>query len=771
MGAHDPLLSKLLLYHRRTDVVLPLPRSALWRALAGWMAILLCLGVYWFELSQTHQSQLDEVEANVRLRAEQTVHALALQVSTMIEKLDYLTLQLGESWLAEDERTFRRTVAVAQGALPEGAVVQVAIADERGEILFSSLVPAGATAAATKVSIADRPHFAVHLKRVEPALHISHPVLGRISGQWTVQLSRPVLRDGQIRGVIVVSVSAEHLSQALREIFPDPADVALLLREDGAYIARSHLLEGVLGKKVPDDRSFLQDRAIRHGFYDVVAPVDGVERYYAWRRVPDRPLVVSLGLSKSVAMATVRDSVRSSGLYNLLTTVALLLAAQWITRLFLLKSRQTAALAEARERLDFALQGGGLGAWDWNCVTGENRCNAQWARILGYAPGEAAPNFATWYTNIHPGDRDRVHAALDAHLRGETRQYHATYRMLRRDGETIWVLDRGRVVARDESGMPLRAAGTLADITERHAVELALDAERLRLTTLLQRFPGGVLMEDATGRVTIVNRGMCELLGLGDDPDALQGLTHEALCARIGPQRAAWLHVPDARRDGERRRSVELTDGDGRTFEIDWVPIMRDDAQLGRVWLVRDVSDRKQRETMLATLASTDALTALPNRRSFMSSLEAATAALRSNPGRQGVLLMIDIDYFKRVNDTYGHAAGDRVLCHVASLIRNGLRQQDVAARLGGEEFSALLLAVGLEDARLLADRLRARIAESSAEIGEGGEDGVTVTVSIGLAALSSAGAEAVLKQADHALYAAKAGGRNQVRVYAGEQT
>ncbi|WP_341649562.1 hypothetical protein [Thauera humireducens] len=157
--------------------------------------------------------------------------------------------------------------------------------------------------------------------------------------------------------MIVVSVSAEHLSQALREIFPDPADVALLLREDGAYIARSHLLEGVLGKKVPDDRSFLQDRAIRHGFYDVVAPVDGVERYYAWRRVPDRPLVVSLGLSKSAAMATVRDSVRSSGLYNLLTTVALLLAALWITRLFLLKSRQTAALAEARERLDFALQG------------------------------------------------------------------------------------------------------------------------------------------------------------------------------------------------------------------------------------------------------------------------------------------------------------------------------------------------------------------------------------------------------------------------------
>lgn len=726
------------------------------------MAILLCLGLYWFQLFQTHQTQAAEVEANVKLRAAQTVHALALQVSTMIEKLDYLTLQLGQSWLAESERTFRRSVILAQEALPQGAVVQVAIANMRGDVVFSSLVPEEVTVPATRVSIADRPHFGVHLNRAVPALHISHPLLGRISGEWTVQLSRPVIRDGRLEGVIVLSVSAAHLSRALHDIFPDPADVALLLRDDGAYIARSHLLEGTLGKQVPADRDFLHEPAKPHGFYEAVAPVDGVERYYAWRRVKDRPLVVSLGLSKQSAMAAVRESERSSILYNLVTTAALLLAALWITRLLLLKSRQTAALTEARERLEFALEGGDLGAWDWNCVTGENRCNARWARTLGYAPGAVAPEFTTWDAHIHPDDRVQVHQALQAHLRGDTSHYHAKYRMVRRDGETIWVQDRGRVVAQDEDGRPLRVAGTLLDITERHSIEAVLDAERLRLTTLLKRFPGGVLMEDAAGRVTIVNRGLCELLGLGDDPGVLKGLTHDALCARLGPERAAWLHLPESGQDGERRRLVEHDAGDGRTFEIDWVPIMRDQVQLGRVWLVRDVSDRKQRETMLATLAATDALTALPNRRSFMSTLEAATSTLRSDPERQAVLLMIDIDYFKRVNDTYGHAVGDKVLCHVASTIRTGLRQQDVAARLGGEEFSALLLGVGLADAHVLADRLRARIAESAVETGEG--EPVTVTISIGLAALDSAGGESALKRADRALYAAKAGGRNQVR-------
>lgn len=571
-----------------------------------------------------------------------------------------------------------------------------------------------------------------------------------------------MIRDGRFEGVIVLSVSAAYLSGALHDIFPDPGDVALLLREDGSYIARSSMLKGALGEQVPAQREFLTSPSTLHGFYDAVASVDGIERYYAWRRVKDRPLVVSLGLGKQSAMAAVQESVRSSVRYNLVTTTALLLAALWITRLFLLKSRQSAALAEARDRLEFALEGGELGAWDWNCMTGENRSNARWAKTLGYEPEEVAPEFATWDAHIHPDDRLRVHEALQAHLRGDIDHYYAKYRMVRRDGETIWVQDRGRVVARDEDGRPLRVAGTLLDVTERHSIEAVLDAERLRLTTLLKRFPGGVLIEDAVGKVTIVNRGLCELLGLCDDPGMLKDLSHEALCARLGPQRAAWLQVPDVHDEGERRRSVEHDAGDGRTLEIDWVPIMRDHDQLGRVWLVRDVSDRKQRETMLATLAATDALTALPNRRSFMSTLESVVSSLRTNPERQAVLLMIDIDYFKRVNDTYGHAVGDEVLRHVASTIRKGLRQQDVAARLGGEEFSALLLGLGPGEAHVLAERLRARIAESAVETTDGGR--IAVTVSIGLAALDSVGGESALTRADCALYSAKSCGRNQVR-------
>lgn len=743
----------------------PLPRNAVRRAVAGWVAILICLGVYWFQLCRTHQTQIAEVEGNVKLRAEQTVHALALQVGTMIEKLDYVTLELGERWLVEDGQVFGRTVRVAQEALPEGAAVQVAVADARGDVVFSNLSADGAGASATKVSIADREHFTVHLSGANQGLYISHPVLGRISGQWTVQFSRPIVRDNRLEAVLVLSVSAAHLSRAMRDIFPDPADVALLLRDDGAYLARSYLLEGVLGTHVPPERAFLQETLSNHGFYEAVAAVDGVERYYAWRRVPDRPLVISLGLDKAGAMAMVQASLRSNRLYNLVTTVALLLAGLWITRLFLLKSRQAAKLELTGERLERALQGGDLGIWDWNCVTGENRCNTRWAQMLGYVPADVAHDFAAWDKCIHPEDRKAVHAALQAHLSGERDKYHAVYRIVRRDGEIRWVVDRGRVVARDEHGQPVRVAGTLLDFTERHAIEEVLDAERLQLTTLLQRFPGGVLMEDAAGKVTIVNRGMCDMLGLDCDPETLQGLPHAELCARCDPRRAIWLQAPDVRRAGERRRTVEHTDDEGRTFEIDWLPIKRDQQQLGRVWLVRDVSERKQREMQLATLAATDSLTALPNRRSFMSALEGASAAVRSHPEQPGALLMIDIDYFKRVNDTYGHAIGDQVLCHLSELIRQGLRQQDVAARLGGEEFAVLLLDIGLQTASALADRLRARIAAAAVNTEYGR---IAVTVSIGIARLDADDAEVALTFADRALYVAKRDGRNQVSVYSG---
>ncbi|MGN6828429.1 GGDEF domain-containing protein [Paucibacter sp. M5-1] len=161
-------------------------------------------------------------------------------------------------------------------------------------------------------------------------------------------------------------------------------------------------------------------------------------------------------------------------------------------------------------------------------------------------------------------------------------------------------------------------------------------------------------------------------------------------------------------------------------------------------------------------LARTDALTALPNRRQFFRAAESALAESRAS-GRPLALLALDVDHFKRINDSGGHQLGDTVLREVALCCRASLRDSDLAARIGGEEFALLLPGTGLAQAEQLAERLRLAIAELQLP--------AAVTVSIGCAELAPGmdSADALLARADEALYAAKDGGRN--RVSAGRRT
>lgn len=177
------------------------------------------------------------------------------------------------------------------------------------------------------------------------------------------------------------------------------------------------------------------------------------------------------------------------------------------------------------------------------------------------------------------------------------------------------------------------------------------------------------------------------------------------------------------------------------------------------------LAERELRQTLAANqhllaetekLARTDPLTALPNRRQFFRSGEAALAESRSS-GQPLALLALDVDHFKRINDQGGHQLGDTVLREVAQCCRASLRNTDLAARIGGEEFALLLPATDLAQAQQLAERLRQEIAALQLP--------AAVTVSIGCAELSAemGSVDALLARADEALYAAKENGRNRV--------
>ena len=166
--------------------------------------------------------------------------------------------------------------------------------------------------------------------------------------------------------------------------------------------------------------------------------------------------------------------------------------------------------------------------------------------------------------------------------------------------------------------------------------------------------------------------------------------------------------------------------------------------------------------------ATLDALTNLNNRRQFETRLgQEISIAKRQNNAL--CAMMIDIDFFKKVNDTYGHSAGDEVLRTVASIIKQTLRESDIASRYGGEEFAVLLPFTHIEEAKLVGERLRIAVESSLITINQNSEDEMTinVTISMGIAQYDNIETgEILFERADKALYEAKANGRNQVKIF-----
>ncbi len=168
----------------------------------------------------------------------------------------------------------------------------------------------------------------------------------------------------------------------------------------------------------------------------------------------------------------------------------------------------------------------------------------------------------------------------------------------------------------------------------------------------------------------------------------------------------------------------------------------------------------------LRRLANTDPLSGLLNRRAFLP-LGAAAVQRHAVQGEVTAVLMIDIDHFKRVNDSHGHAVGDRVIRSVAALIKSEVRDEDHVARFGGEEFIVLLGGVDGEAALVAAERVRQRIAATPMRV-EGGLLEVTASVGVAVTAPGDRDFEDVVQRADRALYAAKSRGRNVAVLYNG---
>lgn len=306
--------------------------------------------------------------------------------------------------------------------------------------------------------------------------------------------------------------------------------------------------------------------------------------------------------------------------------------------LFLLLRSEQRRLDSSERRWRFAIDGSELGLWDWDIAAETVYFSPQWKRMLGYDEDDIGNSLQEWESRVHPDDLPGTLEDVQRHLRGESPMYSNEHRMLCKNGEYRWILDRGKVVVWSKDSKPLRMIGTHTDLT--------------------------------------------------------------------------W---------------------------------------------------HKQSEAKLSHMAHFDALTGLPNRNLLQERTERALLQAQRS-GKSLALLFLDLDRFKNVNDSLGHAVGDSLLVETGRRLRSMVREQDTVSRLGGDEFILLLPETNADGAAHVAGKLLEALAlpllVNSHEL--------VVTPSVGVAVYPDDGEdfESLLQASDSAMYRAKREGRNNFQFY-----
>jgi diguanylate cyclase (GGDEF)-like protein/PAS domain S-box-containing protein len=317
----------------------------------------------------------------------------------------------------------------------------------------------------------------------------------------------------------------------------------------------------------------------------------------------------------------------------------------------------------------------------------------------------------------------------------------------------------------DTAGKLIGVLGTARDITERKNAQ-----EQLKIAAVAFEGQEAIVITDNERRILKVNRSFCRLSGYGSEE--VVGQPIDILKAEIHDE-AFYRSLQtglDTTGDGQWECYVQSKDGRIHPVMITGTAI-KDDAggTTLYVFTTLDISARKEAEQEIERLAYYDVLTELPNRRLLLDRLHLALAE-HARTGRQGVVLFIDLDNFKILNDTAGHGVGDRLLVDVARRLRSGVREVDTVARLGGDEFVVMMRELGddISDTAPMAKAIGEKIRHLLAQPYEIAGHSYHITPSIGVTIISEhvQSVDDLLKQADIAMYQAKSAGRNTLRFF-----
>jgi diguanylate cyclase (GGDEF)-like protein/PAS domain S-box-containing protein len=385
----------------------------------------------------------------------------------------------------------------------------------------------------------------------------------------------------------------------------------------------------------------------------------------------------------------------------------------------------------------------------------------QMESMLGYSMEQWRDEPGLWISAIHPDDRAFWQEEIER--TDETGEpFNLEYRMIAADGRIVWIRSSSQLV-RDDDGTPRFWQGILQDTTDEVIAEQRLAESEQRYRSLFDHNPDAVYSFDLDGVLVSLNVALEEMSGY--TRDEVIGTSYTRHIAPEDIERVEQYFLATMRGSPQNYEcGILRKDGSRIDVHVTNLPIIVGGEIVGVYGISKDISDRKALEDQLRHQAFHDPLTGLPNRLLFMDRLQHAVNGLKRSSLSIAVLF-VDFDHFKQVNDGLGHEIGDQALIEIAGTIQRCIRPGDTASRLGGDEYTVLLIDVaGADEAVAVAKRLMSCFDKPINVAGHK----LTLTASVGIVVSSSSEDDpgALLRYADLAMYQAKSSGKGLYEVF-----
>jgi diguanylate cyclase (GGDEF)-like protein/PAS domain S-box-containing protein len=619
----------------------------------------------------------------------------------------------------------------------------------------------------------DREYFAYHRDHDDDTLHIGNPVRGRSTGRWLIPASRRFNRaDGSFGGIAVAAINPQYFQDIYNRLELGNNGNVLLVTLDRRLLVRRPYVETVVGLPMSKSQLFEQLKQHSKGSAEIVSSTDGILRLVSYEQSQTYPILVSVAQDKAELLAPWKRA----AIQRLIETTAIasfiMLMGAFVWRATKGLARNSLELRETNARFDAALANMQTGLSMFDADGRLLVWNARFLELYGMS-SDVIRHGASIYDIV--AHRKEISGGLDRSARAHVDEFRKD---LLRDGRSTSIsrLKNARTISITNTA--ISGGGWLAiheDITERVSDEEALFSQAAELARINTRFNAalshmtqGLCMFDERKRLVVWNRRFVELY---DIPEKFQkvGTPYEDI---VADRYARGIIKADTSPAAVKERVAELVGLASDSHRVDEMAdgrfiLLSRQPMAGGGWLsiMEDITERRRAEAEIVHLARHDVLTGLPNRAQFNEKLEEAGKRLKRG-GAAITVMMVDLDKFKAINDSLGHAAGDALLIEVGRRLKSTIRETDLLARLGGDEFAIIQEGGASQHEGAIALALRIIGAISEPFDLNGFEVNIGTSVGIAMAPEHGSEPEGLLKSADLALYTAKAEGRNDYRIY-----